>query len=201
MKKLLFSILIFLFLLTPSVYGEIKILFLGDSITAGLGVMREESYPYLIDRMLKKKGHKVRIYNGSISGSTSASALSRLKWFKRVKADILVLALGANDGLRGQPVKSMEKNLEKTVVFAKRSGMKVIVAGMKMPPNYGKKYTDDFEKVFFNLAKKHKTYLIPFLLEGVGGNPELNQADGIHPNKEGQKIIADNVIKYILELL
>ncbi len=182
--------------------AETKILFIGDSITAGLGVEIEDSYPSLIDGMLKKKGyHSIRIINGSISGSTTASALSRLNWYKKIKPDILVLALGANDGLRGLPVSGMEENLDQTIRFALDSGMKVILAGMEVPPNYGPDYSLDFRTVYHTLAKRNDVILFPFLLQDVGGIPELNQADGIHPNREGHKVIADHAITYILELL
>lgn len=195
-------IIIFALLLIPtSSLCNTKILFLGDSITSGQGVTREEAYPSIVDRMLKEKGYNVKIFNGSISGSTTASALSRLKWFKRVKVDLLVLALGANDGLRGLSVLKMKSNLDDTISFALKNGMKVILTGMKMPPNYGLSYTKKFENVYFELARKHRVVFMPFLLEGVGGDPKLNQADGIHPNSKGQEIIAGNIIKYILEQL
>ncbi len=199
--KLKNLILILFFIIPISSYGETKVLFLGDSISAGQGVEKEEAYPSLIDEMLRTKGHNVKVINGSISGSTTASALSRLKWFKRAKIDILVLALGANDGLRGLPVLKMKENLDKTILYAQKSGMKIILAGMMIPPNYGKSYTKSFKNVYIDLAKKYSVVFIPFLLEGVGGNPELNQADGIHPNRAGQKIIAKHVLKYILEQL
>ena len=199
--KYLHLFLIVLFIAPIHSFGSTKILFLGDSITSGQGVMREQAYPSIIDKMLREKGYKVKVFNGSISGSTTASALSRLKWFKRLKVDLLVLALGANDGLRGFPVLKMKSNLDETIVFALKNGMKVILAGMKMPPNYGPSYTKKFEAVYYELAKKHKVVFMPFLLEGVGGNPKLNQADGIHPNSKGQLIIAENVLKCILEAI
>lgn len=179
-----------------------KILFLGDSISAGLGVEPEQAYPELIHDMLEKKGLKeINIINGSISGSTTAGALSRLKWFLKIKPDILVLALGANDGLRGLSTAEMAKNLGSTIVLAKEKGIRVILAGMKLPPNYGPEYARDFQGVFASLAETHHLTFIPFLLEDVAGKASLNQADGIHPNRDGHRIIAANVLVYLLELL
>jgi len=181
------------------------ILFLGDSITAGLGVELENAYPALIDDMfndmlkdmLEEKGPRVKIINGSISGSTTAGALSRLKWFLKVKPDILVLALGANDGLRGLSTHEMSQNLERTIILAKENGIRVILAGMQIPPNYGQAYSKAFREVFALLADRHDLAFIPFLLKEVAGNPLLNQADGIHPNRAGHKIIAETVFPYL----
>ncbi|MBA3009007.1 MAG: arylesterase [Proteobacteria bacterium] len=182
--------------------GQIQVLFLGDSITAGLGVEPEQAYPALIEDMLKVRGdYSVKITNGSISGSTTAGALSRLKWFLRAKPKILVLALGANDGLRGLSTDEMAQNLDKTIVLAKKNHIRVVLAGMKIPPNYGPEYSNDFAKVFVALAEKYHLSFIPFLLKDVAGKASLNQADGIHPNQEGHKIIAATVFPYILEQL
>jgi acyl-CoA thioesterase-1 len=179
----------------------IHILFLGDSITAGLGVELENAYPALIADMFndmpEEKGIRVRITNGSISGSTTAGALSRLKWFLRSKPDILILALGANDGLRGLSTQEMSQNLERTIVLANENGIRVILAGMQIPPNYGQAYSKAFREVFASLADRYDLSFIPFLLKEVAGNPLLNQADGIHPNRAGHKIIAETVFPYI----
>ncbi len=199
---------------TPSlVWAEesgTRILFLGDSITAGLGVEPENAYPALINDMLRdmpremrreKGGLNFQITNGSISGSTTAGAVSRLKWFLRAKPGILVLALGANDGLRGLSTNEMARNLDKTILLAKAQGIRVILAGMEIPPNYGPDYSKAFRDVFARLSDKHHLSFIPFLLKNVAGNPLLNQADGIHPNRAGHKIIAATVLPYILEQL
>ncbi len=179
---------------------KITILFLGDSITAGYGVAHEQSYPVLLGQKLKSRGiDHVQIINGSISGSTTASALSRLKWFQNASPDLLVLALGANDGLRGLSVEKMKENLNKAISFAKRSNMAVILAGMQIPPNYGPEYAHQFKQVFTTLANDHGIVLIPFLLEGVGGRPQMNQPDGIHPNREGHQQIAKTVFPFILK--
>lgn len=179
---------------------RIKVLFLGDSITAGLGVEPDQAYPFLVEKMIKDKGISgVTIINGSISGSTTASALSRLKWFQRAEPDILVLALGANDGLRGLSVRNMAENLDHALALAKDQGMAVILAGMEVPPNYGLSYAENFRQVFADLAAGHDISLIPFLLKDVGGNPEMNQADGIHPNVQGHQVIARTVFPRVLE--
>ncbi|SDU58634.1 arylesterase [Desulfobacula phenolica] len=182
--------------------GSVKILILGDSLGAGLGVEPQQAFPALIRDRLKLKGFDhVSLINGSISGSTTAGAVSRLKWFLRIKPDILVLALGANDGLRGLSIRQMTRNLDKTIVLAKEKRLRVILAGMKLPPNYGPEYAKAFEAVFASLAQKHDLPFIPFLLKDVAGIASLNQADGIHPNAKGHKIIAATVFDCILKQL
>ena len=195
MKIAIFFFFQCFFLSLPlAVASERIVLFLGDSLTAGFGVEAEEAYPALLDTMLKDEGiGDVRIVNGGLSGSTSASAQSRLRWYARVRPNVLFLAMGANDGLRGLTVEEMEKNLDAVITAAKAQRMSVIVAGMELPPNYGVEYTGAFRKVYADLAARHQALLIPFLLEGVGGVAALNQADGIHPNAEGHRHIARQV--------
>jgi len=179
-----------------------KILFLGDSLTAGFGVEQEEAFPTLIDQMLRQKGYlNITVINAGISGSTTASAVSRLKWYARMKPDILFLALGANDGLRGLSLKAMEQNLKSAIDIALAAGMEVILAGMEIPPNYGVEYSTNFRNVFKTIAEKQRVTLMPYLLKDVGGFEDLNQPDGVHPNAEGCKIIAVNVLPYIIEKL
>jgi acyl-CoA thioesterase-1 len=179
-----------------------QVLILGDSLTEGYGVAPGDSYPSVLQQNLEKSGHpNTKIINGGISGSTSASALSRLKWSLKNKPDILVLALGANDGLRGLKPDDTEKNLDAVVRLARQNGMRVLLAGMKAPPNYGPRYTKTFARIYRDIAHKEKIPLIPFLLEGVAGERTLNQADGIHPNEKGHKIVAKNVQKYLEPLL
>lgn len=178
------------------------VLFLGDSLTAGYGVASEEAYPAVVDRMLAQAGMDgVTVINAGISGSTSAGSLSRLRWHSRQRPDILFLALGANDGLRGLGVDRMERNLGETIVFARQQEMLVILAGMEVPPNYGQDYADAFRQVFYSLRDRHEVVLMPFLLQGVGGVAELNQPDGLHPNPAGHAIIAGNVYPYIRNAL
>lgn len=194
-------------LLTPFVSPlqaapKTKILFLGDSLCAGYGVEQEQAFPSLINTVYQNQPNlDVRVINASISGSTSASGYSRLRWGLRNKPDILVLELGANDGLRGLSTEDLEKNLAKTIRLALKNNIKVLLAGMQVPPNYGKNYSSQFKQVFSRLAVQHNITLIPFLLEGVAGDPGLNTADGIHPNARGHQIIAQTVMKYLTPLL
>ena len=185
-----------------SVEKKSKIIFLGDSITAGYGVAKPNAYPALLETKLKKENlNGFKIINGGISGSTSASGLSRLKWQLKGKPNYIIIALGANDGLRGTQVNETKKNLEEIIILAKKNQLQVLLAGMMMPPNYGKQYREDFSAIFPALAKKHKVLLMPFLLDGVAGEPKLNQSDGIHPNEAGHKIIAEKMWPYLKQLL
>ncbi len=171
------------------------ILVLGDSLTEGYRLGKEEAYAAVMEQELKKTYSDIKVINGGVSGSTTASAPKRLDWYLKAKPDIMILALGANDGLRGIKVEETRKNLESVIVKAKDQGIKVIMAGMRMPPNYGKEYRESFDRIFPDLAKKHGLKLIPFLLENVAGKPNLNLPDGIHPNPEGHKIMAKTVMK------
>jgi len=202
-KKVLFSVL-FLSgaLFGAELYAQKTVLFLGDSLTAGYGVELREAFPAIIQEKFNKSGRgNIKIINAGISGSTTASAYGRLRWYLKIKPDIVFLALGANDGLRGLNLKEMEGNLEKTIQLAHDNQIRVILAGMKMPPNYGKKYTRDFEEVFVKLSKRHKLSFVSFLLKDVAARPELNIGDGIHPNPKGHQIIAETILKTLLPLL
>lgn len=177
------------------------VLCLGDSLTEGYQLDREDAYPFVLEQKLKSKYPDLKVINGGVSGATTASGLKRLSWYVKVKPDILVLALGANDGLRGMDLKESEKNLSAIIEKAQMDNIKVLLVGMKMPTNYGEPYRSNFQKLFPALAKKYKVSLVPFLLEGVGGNPKLNIADGIHPNPEGHKVMAQTVQKVLETLL
>lgn len=179
------------------------ILFFGDSLTAGYGLSPEEAFPALSEKELIKDGKNVKIVNGGLSGETSAGGLTRIDWVLRQPIDVFVLELGANDGLRGLPVDQTKKNLQAIIdkVKAKNPNVKIVIAGMMVPPNMGNTYTTQFTAVFPEIAKKNKATLMPFLLEGVAGNEKLNQADGIHPNIEGHKIVATNITKVLSPLL
>lgn len=176
---------------------------LGDSISEGYGVAKESAYPSLLEKKIKAKtvGAQWTVINASISGSTTASALSRFKWQLRQKPELVVVALGANDGLRGLSVSVTETNLVKVLELARDQKIQVVLCGMRMPPNYGKTYTEDFRSLFPKLAQKFKLTFIPFLLDQVAGRPELNLADGIHPNEKGHEIVAENVYQAIKGLL
>jgi acyl-CoA thioesterase-1 len=175
--------------------------FLGDSLTAGLGLAEEEAYPAIVGRLLAERGIEVRVVNAGVSGDTSAGGLARVDWVLSLQPEILVVALGANDGLRGQPVAAIESNLREIVRRARAAGSRVLLVGMKMPPNYGPEYTRDFEALYLRLARELDLPFLPFLLAGVATIPQLNQPDGIHPTAEGQQRVARLVMKALLPLL
>jgi acyl-CoA thioesterase I len=199
-KTLLIIAGIFLFQATPP---PKVILFYGDSLTAGYGLSTEEAFPALVGQKLNEKGKTCKVINAGLSGETSAGGLSRLDWVLRQPIDIFVLELGPNDGLRGLPLEQTKKNLQAIIdkVKTKYPKTKVVIAGMLVPPNMGADYTTQFKKIFPDLAKKNNAALIPFLLQGVAGDEKLNLGDGIHPNPEGHKIVAQNVFKVIEPLL
>lgn len=196
-------LIIALVLLFNSSYAPKTILFFGDSITAGYGLSAEDAYPAHVEAALVKKGIEVKVVNAGLSGETSAGGLSRIDWILRQPIDIFVLELGANDGLRGLPLDQTRSNLQAIIdkVKAKNPDVKIVLAGMMVPPNLGKEYTTEFKNIYPSLAKTNNAVLIPFLLEGVAGDGNLNIADGIHPNVEGHKIVANTVLKRIEPLL
>jgi acyl-CoA thioesterase-1 len=167
--------------------------FLGDSLTAGLGLEASQSFPALIGQKLASEGDNYEIVNAGVSGDTSAGGLRRLEWSLEGDAKVVVVALGANDGLRGLSPVEMKKNLAAILERATARGMTVILAGMEAPPNFGADYTREFRSVYTDLAQQYRVRFIPFLLAGVAGNSSLNQADGIHPNSRGAQVVADLV--------
>lgn len=171
-----------------------RIIFLGDSLTAGLGLDITDNFPSLIERRLDEKGLEFDVVNAGVSGDTSAGGLRRLEW---AMADgnprVLVVALGGNDGLRGLPPEQLEANLAAIIERGQARGLAVILAGMEAPPNFGADYTARFRGVYPTLAARYQIPLIPFLLEGVAGDPAFNQSDGIHPNPRGARVVADLV--------
>jgi acyl-CoA thioesterase-1 len=184
------------------VCAEPLVLCLGDSLTEGYAVDPDNSYPAQLQRVLRTRGWpQIEIVNAGISGSTSAGGVSRLAWQMRRKPDVLVLALGANDGLRGTDLDTTKANLAAVIAEAKTNGVAVLLAGMKMPPNYGPDYTHKFESMYGELAREHEVALVPFLLDGVAARPDLNLADGIHPNADGYRIVADTVAEALVPLL
>ena len=178
-----------------------RIVFLGDSLTAGLGLSTDQSYPSLIGKKLKEQGYDYEIVNAGVSGDTSAGGSRRLDWSLEGDVRALVLALGANDGLRGLPTDQMKHNLELVLDRAKSRNIPVVLAGMEAPPNNGPDYTRAFRQVYIDLAKEYDVRFVPFLLLGVAGNPSLNQGDGIHPNARGAEIVADLVWAELEQLL
>ena len=179
------------------------ILFYGDSITAGYGLSMQEAFPALVEEQLIKKGKKVRVVNAGVSGETSAGGLTRIDWILRQPIDVCFLELGGNDGLRGLPLDQTKKNLQAIIdkVKAKNPDVKLVLAGMQVPPNLGPEYTREFRNIYPSLAKENNATLIPFLLEDVGGDEKLNQPDGIHPNAQGHRIVASNGTRILLPLL
>lgn len=178
-----------------------RIVFLGDSLTAGLGLAPADSVPSLIQERLTRAGYAYEVVNAGVSGDTSAGGLSRLEWALDGNVEILVLELGANDGLRGLPVAQMKQNLSEIISRAKARGITVLLAGMEAPPNYGSAYTSEFRQAFRDLAAEHDVAFIPFYLDGVAGISALNQRDGIHPNAEGSRIIEQTVWRALEPLL
>jgi len=166
-----------------------RIVFLGDSLTAGYGLAKEESVPSLIQSRLRAEGYPYEVVNAGVSGDTSAGGLSRLDWSLEGDVRVLVLELGGNDGLRGLPVASMKRNLTEIITRAQSRGIKVLLTGMEAPPNFGPAYTAEFRQAFRDLSRLPGVVYMPFYLDGVAGIPELNLPDGIHPNAEGSRII------------
>ncbi len=177
------------------------VVFLGDSLTAGYGLAADEAFPALVAAALAERGTPIRAVNAGVSGDTTAGGLRRLDWALKNRPQVVVVALGANDGLRGQPLEAIEANLAAIVAKARAAGARVLLAGMLMPPNYGGAYASGFAAIYPRLARQLELPLVPFLLEGVAGHPELNQADGIHPTAEGQRIVARNVVPHLAPLV
>ncbi len=205
-RKILSRLILFIALLggpSSAATPPNVILFLGDSITAGYGLDLSQAYPALIQEKIAAKGWKFKLVNAGQSGDTSAGALNRLDWLLRNRVAVLVLELGGNDGLRGLPVESTRKNLQRIIDRTKANypAATIIIAGMKVPPNMGREYGDQFEAIYPALAKNNHLPLIPFVLEGVGGVRELNLPDGIHPTAKGHQIVAANVWKVLEPVL
>ena len=173
--------------------AERVLVILGDSLTAGLGVAPDEAYPALLEARLRRDGFLYRVVNAGVSGDTSAGGLRRVDWVLRSRPSLVVVALGANDGLRAQPVAALRDNLTAIVTTLRAAGARVLLAGMRLPPNYGPDYAAAFAGAFPAVARATSVPLLPFLLEGVAGDPALNQADGIHPNARGHRIMAETV--------
>lgn len=179
-----------------------KIVAFGDSLTAGFGLTEKESYPYLLQEKLKRDGYSYEVVNAGVSGDTSLGGLERIDWVLGMEnVEILILELGANDLLRGVPVKQMKDNLDKIIRKAKAKNVKVLLCGMLAPPSVGADYQRDYTNAFPDLASEHEVEFLPFILENVALNKKLNQADGIHPNAEGARIMTENVYKELKPML
>lgn len=179
-----------------------KIVAFGDSLTAGFGLTEKESYPYLLQERLSAAGYDYEVVNAGVSGETTFGGLERIDWVLDQKnVQILILELGANDLLRGLPVKDMKQNLDTIIKKAKQKNVKVLLCGMLAPDTMGAKYQRDYLLAFPDLASDNKVAFLPFILDGIALNKELNQADGIHPNAEGEKILTNNVFEALTPLL
>lgn len=187
----------------PEVNTQKTILFFGNSITAGYQLDMDQAFPALIQKRIDSLGLNYKTINAGLSGETSAGGKSRIDWVLRTVPDIFVLELGANDGLRGLPLDETKKSLQAIIDAVKKENpeVKIVIAGMMVPPNLGEDYTRQFKNIFPGLAEKNKAVYIPFILENVAGIPELNLSDGIHPTPEGHAIVAETVWQYIEPLL
>jgi acyl-CoA thioesterase I len=192
-----------LFAILAAAAGERVILVLGDSITAGYGLDLSQAYPELLQQRIDSRGWRFKVINAGQSGDTSAGGLNRLDWLLKNQVDVLVLELGANDGLRGLPPETTRKNLQAIIDRTKKKypDARIVIAGMKIPPNIGRDYSDKFEAIYPAVARANKAALIPFILESVGGVRELNLPDGMHPTAKGHEIVAANVWKVLEPVL
>lgn len=198
---LLLSLVAFLAFSSPATAQQRVIVALGDSLTAGFGVAVEAAWPALLETRLREAGYPYRVVNAGVSGDTTAGGLRRVDWVLRARPEIVIVALGGNDGLRGQSVAAMRANLDAVVERLKAREARVLLAGMRVPPNYGAEYTRQFAQVFPDVARRAGVPLVPFLLDGVAADPRLNQPDGIHPSAEGHRVIARHLWPYLVPLL
>jgi acyl-CoA thioesterase-1 len=189
------------FVAAPAGAEERVIVAFGDSLTAGLGVPVEQSYPALLTARLRAEGYPYRVVNAGVSGDTTAGGLRRVDWALRLHPEIVILELGVNDAFRGQDLAGVRGNLDRLVERFQSSGARVLVAGMRLPPNYGARYSAEFQRLYEDVARKRGAPLMPFLLDGVGGNPRLNQPDGVHPTVEGYRIVVERLWPYLRPLL
>jgi acyl-CoA thioesterase-1 len=181
--------------------GAPVIVAFGDSLTAGLGVPASQTYPALLEQRLQREGYDVRVINAGVSGDTTAGGLRRVDWALRLDPEIVILELGVNDAMRGQNLAGIRANLDQMIARFQAAGAQVLVAGMRLPPNYGDRYAEDFHRLYGEVARARKAALIPFFLDGVAAVPRLNQADGIHPTAEGYAIVVDRLWPYLVPLL
>lgn len=186
---------------SPAAAQERVIVAFGDSLTAGLGVPAEQSYPSRLAERLTAEGYAYRVVNAGVSGDTTAGGLRRVDWALRLKPEIVILELGANDALRGQDLAAVRANVDQLVARFQAAGAQVLVAGMRLPPNYGPRYGGEFQRIFEEVARRRGAALMPFFLEGVAGVPRLNQADGIHPTAAGYAVVVDRLWPHLRPLL
>ena len=201
MRLLLAALAVALPLVQPAAATERVIVAFGDSLTAGLGVAPDNSYPAQLQAKLRAEGYDYRVVNAGASGDTTAGGLRRVDWALKSKPALVIVALGANDAMRGQNLASVRANLDAIVARFQKSGARVLVAGMEVPPNYGARYAAEFRRLYVDVASKRGAALMPFLLDGVAGDPRLNQPDGIHPTAEGYRVVVDHLWPYVSPLL
>ena len=193
--------IIVLCLVSIKAYAIDKVLLFGDSVMAGYGLSSDQRLSAVLENDLKKSGHEIKVINGSVSGSTSSGGLNRVDWtLSEPDIDLIILGLGANDMLRGINPSETKKNLEKIILTAKDKNIEIVLAGMYAPTTHGVNYKNNFDNIYTSLSKKYDLTLIPFLLEGVALNPELNQSDGMHPNYEGTLVVSKTIKETILEI-
>jgi len=181
--------------------GAPVIVAFGDSLTAGLGVPASQTYPALLEQRLEREGYNFRVINAGVSGDTTAGGVRRVDWALRLDPEIVILELGVNDAMRGQKLAGIRANLDQMIARFQAAGARVLVAGMRLPPNYGDRYAEDFHRLYGEVARARKAALIPFFLDGVAAVPHLNQADGIHPTAEGYVIVVGRLWPYLVPLL
>ena len=216
MKKLTptFAFILFLVLFVPGCGDESTplsdpetpeyeglIVAVGDSLTEGLGVAEEFAYPALLEKKLQSGGYHYRVINAGVSGETSSGTLARIKWVLTLKPDIVILVIGANDGFRGIDPELIKNNILTIIKVLKEKKVTVLLGGMQMVQNLGKEYISAFEKIYPLVARQENIGLVPFFLTGVAANPDLNQADGIHPTAEGYRVVVEHIFPYVIEVI
>jgi acyl-CoA thioesterase I len=201
MRPLVAALFAALLFAQPAGAAERVIVAFGDSLTAGLGVTPENSYPARLQARLRAEGYAYRVVNAGASGDTTAGGIRRVDWALKNKPDVVIVELGANDALRAQDLASVRANLDAIVTRFQKAGARVLLVGMEVPPNYGARYASDFRKLYAEVARKRDVAFMPFLLDGVAGNPTLNQPDGLHPTAEGYRLVVDRLWPYLQPLL
>lgn len=196
-----FFLAIFFCLAVNSAKAETRILALGDSLTAGYGLSKQDAFTSQLEQALKSTGKDVTVINAGVSGDTTAGGLSRVGWLMAEKPDAVIITLGGNDGLRGISPAESRKNLEKIILKFKKAKIPVLLSGMLAPPNLGRDYSEEFNQMYGQLAQRYRTLFFPFFLEDVATKSVYNQSDGIHPNKEGVQMIVKNIMPYVEKLL
>lgn len=185
---------------SPTAYpspAAIRVVFLGDSLSAGLGLAETEAFPFLVQNLLRQAGHEVEVVNAGVSGDTSAGGLSRIDWVLRQQPQVLVVELGGNDALRGQPLENIEENLRQIVRRGRESGARVVLLGMDLPTNYGPDYAGRFAEMYERIAREEEALLVPGFVREVGADSSLMQPDGLHPTADGHRLLAESLVPYL----